>query len=257
MRFWREYRRSSRRGWWWLLLLIPLFFIAGFVVWAVWTPRPLPEAQWALSAPVASDGVVVTTDRWLAFRPQAEVPSTGLILYPGGRVPPASYGPAAREIAAEGHLVIIVPMPLNLAFFGPQRAAAVIDAYPEIADWAVGGHSLGGAMAARFAHRNPSAVHGLVLWASYPADSDDLSEYDLAVSTIFGTLDGLATPDRIAASRPLLPLTTVWVPVEGGNRAQFGWYGAQRGDNSPAISRATQQRELTAATLALLQRVGR
>ncbi len=257
MRSRREHGGSNLRRRWWLLLLVPLLLVGGFVLWATWTPSALPEARAALHAPVEWDGVLVTTDGWLVFRPQADPPATGLILYPGGRVPPAAYAPAAREIAGKGYLVVIVPMPLNLAFFGPQRAASVIEAYPTIASWAVGGHSLGGAMAARFAYRNPSSVDGLVLWAAYPAQGDDLSERDLAVSTIFGTLDGLATADKVAASRPLLPSTTVWVAVEGGNHAQFGWYGSQRGDNAPAISRDPQQREVTAATLALLQRIER
>jgi hypothetical protein len=111
-------------------------------------------------------------------------------------------------------------------------------------------------MAARFAHGHPSTVHGLVLWASYPAASDDLSDRgDLAVASIYGTLDGLATEDKIAASRPLLPPDTRWVAIEGGNHAQFGWYGPQPGDNPATIGREAQQRETVAATLALLNAV--
>lgn len=213
----------------------------------------MPEARLALEATPETDGVLVSRSGWLTFQPTTEQPSTGLIFYPGGRVPPEAYAPSAREIAGEGHLVIIVPMPLNLAFFAPDRAASVIASHPEVTTWAVGGHSLGGAMAARFAHRNAGAVEGLVLWAAYPAESDDLAGRELAVTSIYGTRDGLATPDKIAASRPLLPPATHWVAVEGGNHAQFGWYGPQRGDNPPLISRTAQQSEVTAATLTLLR----
>ena len=38
-------------------------------------------------------------------------------------------------------------MPLNLAVFGANSAHAVIDAFPNITSWAIGGHSLGGTMA--------------------------------------------------------------------------------------------------------------
>ena len=55
-----------------------------------------------------------------------------------------------------------------------DRAQEVIAAYPEIQHWAVGGHSLGGAMAARFVYQHPGAIQGLALWAAYPASSDDL-----------------------------------------------------------------------------------
>jgi hypothetical protein len=64
--------------------------------------------------------------------------------------------------------------------------------------------------------------------------------------------DGLATEDKIAASRPLLPAATRWVAIEGGNHAQFGWYGPQSGDGTATISREEQQRQIVAATLELL-----
>jgi pimeloyl-ACP methyl ester carboxylesterase len=167
-------------------------------------------------------------------------------------VDPRSYAPAARTIAQEGYLVVIVPMPLNLAVFASDAAAEVIMAYPEVSHWAIGGHSLGGAMAARFAYSHPDDVQGLVLWAAYPDGSNDLSGRRLPVSSIYGTLDGLATPEKIAASHALLPMTAEWVAIEGGNHAQFGWYGPQSGDNPATISREGQQRQVVAATLELL-----
>jgi hypothetical protein len=108
-------------------------------------------------------------------------------------------------------------------------------------------------MTARFAHQNPGAVAGLVLWASYPASGDDLSGNDLAVASVYGTRDGLATEDEIAASRPLLPPDTQWIAIEGGNHGQFGWYGPQSGDNEATISREEQQAQVVATTLELLR----
>ena len=241
--------------WWWALLLVPVLLVGGFVVWAESTPGPMPEAEAALRVPAGTDGVLVTTRDWLIFRPLNQQPLIGLILYPGGRIEPRSYAPAARDIAAEGHLVVIVPMPLNLAFFAPNRASNVITSFPEIEHWVIGGHSLGGAMAARFAYQNPSAGDGLLLWASYPAQGNNLSDQNILVTTIYGTRDGLATPDEVTASRPLLPPNTEWVEIAGGNHAQFGWYGPQSGDNSATISREAQQREVMAASVALLERV--
>jgi len=237
---------------WWLLPLVLLLPVAGFVIWAGTGPAPMPEALDAL----ASDAQVeVTTEPWLVFRPAGTTPATGLILYPGGRVDPRAYAPAARAIAEAGYLAVIVPMPLDLAFFAPDRATDVMAAFPEIQHWAIGGHSLGGSMAARFAFQHPGALQGLVLWAAYPAASDDLSGRDLAVSSVFGTRDGLATLDEIDASRPLLPPDTAWVAIEGGNHAQFGWYGPQDGDNEATISRSAQQAQIVAATLDLLARI--
>jgi len=170
-------------------------------------------------------------------------------------VDPRAYAPAARVIAANGYLVVIVPMPLNLAILSPDQALKVIDAFPQVDRWAVGGHSLGGAMASRFVYQHPDAVKGLLLWASYPAASDDLSDLDLAVISIYGTLDGLASEEEVVDSRDLLPADTRWVAVEGGNHAQFAWYGPQSGDNPATISRDDQQELVVAATLDLLARL--
>ncbi len=240
-------RRFKR--WWWFLLLLPVLAAAAFLIWASTGPAPMPEALAALE----SDGQVeVDTQPWLIFTPVDQDPTTGLVLYPGARVDARAYAPAARTIAQEGYLVVIVPMPLDLAFLAPDRALDVMAAFPGVQHWAVGGHSLGGAMSARLVYQNPGAVQGLVLWAAYPAASDDLSAHDLAVTSIYGTRDGLATGEEIAASRPLLPPDTQWVAIEGGNHAQFGWYGPQAGDNEATISRAEQQQEVTATTLQLL-----
>ncbi len=234
---------------WWLLPLLFILTLGGFVIWASTPTGPMPEALTALQ----SDGEVqVEKEPWLVFRPLADHPTVGLALYPGGRVDPRSYAPAGHALAQEGFLVVIVPMPLNLAVFAPDKAVEVMAAFPEIGRWAVGGHSLGGAMAARFAYQNPEAVQGLVLWAAYPASTDNLSGHPLAVTSMYGTNDGLATEDKIAASRPLLPGNTRWEAIEGGNHAQFGWYGPQSGDGTASISREEQQRQIVAATLELL-----
>jgi len=237
------------KRWWWLLPAVLVTILAAFLIWASTPAAPMPEALAALES---DDQVLVETEPWLVFRPVDATPTVGLVLYPGGRVDPRAYAPPARALAEEGVLVVIAPMPLNLAIFAPNRAAEVMAAYPEIDDWAVGGHSLGGAMAARFAYQNPAAVQGLVLWAAYPASTDDLSSQDVQVTSIYGTRDGLTTGDKIAASRPLLPTDTTWVAIEGGNHAQFGWYGPQSGDNPATISREDQQAQIVAATLALL-----
>ena len=225
--------------------------LVGFVVWASAPPAPMPEALAALQSGAQ---VQVDTEPWLIFRPGDSQTAVGLLLYPGGRVDPRAYAPAARALAGEGYLVVIVPMPLNLALSAPNLAAKVMAAFPRTGYWAVGGHSLGGAMASRCAYRNPDAVRGLVLWGAYPASTDDLSGYAVTVTSVYGTRDGLATEAKIAASRPLLPADTRWVSIEGGNHAQFGWYGPQAGDGSPTISREEQQKQIVTATRALLSR---
>ncbi len=242
----------NRKRW---LLLIPLLLallVAGAVGWALIGPGPEPAALAALESDAA---VQVETGRWLVFTPVGAAPRVGLVLYPGARVDAWAYAPAARAIAAQGYLVVIVPMPLRLAFFNGNAAQAVKAAYPEIGAWAVGGHSLGGVAAAQFVDDHPDAVQGLALWAAYPPEGTDLSGRALAVVSVYGTLDGLATPSDVLAAVPQLPPSTLWVPIEGGNHAQFGRYGSQSGDNAAAISPEAQQAQTVAATMEMLGRI--
>ncbi len=247
------HRRSL---WRWLLiavLALLLVLVAGVLVWANTPLGPSPEAFAALAS---DDAVQVEQDDWLVFRPVGVTPDTGLILYPGGRVDYRSYAPQARDIAEQGYVVVVPKMPLNFAVTAPGRATDIIAAFPEVSDWAIGGHSLGGAMAAAFAYDHPHAVDGLVLWAAYPASNNSLAGSDLRVVSISGTNDGLATPAKIDASAPLLPATTQWLPIQGGNHAQFGAYGPQPGDGEPTISADEQRAQTVTASVELLASLG-
>ncbi|MFO7696298.1 MAG: alpha/beta hydrolase [Anaerolineae bacterium] len=253
---------------WPLWLVVVLIVVAGaFSAWALTGPRADEAALAALGGEggggfyglgydgLGYEAVAVEQGRWLSFALAGQAPSTGLILYPGARVDPRAYAVAARMLAASGYRVVIVPMPLNLAVLGAGRADDVIVAYPEVTRWAIGGHSLGGAMAALYAYEHPEAIDGLLLWAAYPAASNDLSVRDLPVVSLYGTRDGLATPDKIAASRALLPPDAGFIAIEGGNHAGFGRYGPQAGDLQAEISIDEQQRQVVAGTLALLERI--
>ncbi len=222
----------------------------GFVIWGSTPARPMPEAISALSN---SDEVKVETGKWLVFTPVSNSSATtGYIFYPGGRVDYRAYAPMAKSLAQEGFLVIIPRMPLNLAVFGINEAADVMAAHPEIKHWVLGGHSLGGSMAASYVYEHPGQIDGLVFLASYPADSNNLSNYTGKVLSVSASMDGLATPDKIAHSVGLLPDRTEWAVIQGGNHAQFGWYGPQKRDNAATISREEQQKEVIQATLNLL-----
>lgn len=235
-----------------IVLLVVIIGFGGYVIFGTLQNAPMPETALALES---DDVVTVTTTPYLTFSPTGQTPDTGLILYPGGLVPAQAYAPTARAIAAEGYLVVLPDMPLNLAVFAPNLADDIIPAYPMIDQWAIGGHSLGGAMAAVYAYNQPTAVDGLTLWASYPTDSMPLTDRELAVNSIYGTIDGVADPAVIEASDTLLPPDTRFVPITGGNHSQFGFYGdgLQSGDNPATISRADQQAITIAATAELLQ----
>jgi dienelactone hydrolase len=234
------------------IILVLVVAFAGFVIWAETPPSPMPEAYDALKS---DSSVMVSIGNWLVFTPVSSNVSTGFIIYPGGRVDFRSYAPAAHEIAAEGYLVIIPQMPLNLAVFGVGTANDVIKSFPNVSAWAIGGHSLGGTIAAQFTFENPSKIKGLVLWAAYPASGTDLSKRNLLVTTIHGSNDGLVSTAQIDYSLKLLPSSTVRVEIAGGNHAQFGWYGDQAGDNAATITREAQQNLTVNATVQLLEKL--
>ena len=213
----------------------------------------MAEAESALASDAA---VLVRREPWLSFEPTEATVSSGFIFYPGGRVAPEAYAPLARALAEKGVLAVIVPMPLNLAVLNPDAAAAVIAAYPQVSAWVIGGHSLGGAMAARFAYTHPDAVTGLVLLAAYPESHIDLRERRLAVATVYGDRDGLATLPEIEASFLRLPEAARKILIAGANHAQFGWYGPQAGDLSPRISRREQQEQALNALMSLMREAG-
>jgi len=229
------------------LLIVVVLTGIGFVVWA---ETPLGAAPEALAALESDSQVTVTIEDYITFRPVNVEPTTGFVFYPGGHVDYRSYAAPLHELAAQGFLVILVPVRLNLAFFEVNAAQAPIDAYPEIEHWVVGGHSLGGVASALFAEENPE-IDGLLLWASYPAD-DSFKNSDIKVVSIYGTND-MEGMEKFEATKKLLPQETKFIVIDGGNHAKFGDYGSQPGDNPATISRSEQQKQAVGASADLLR----
>ncbi|MAT45676.1 MAG: alpha/beta hydrolase [Anaerolineaceae bacterium] len=243
----------KRIRWYWIVLLVLMVAVAGFLVWAA-NPAS-PEA--AALAALESDSQVQVSyyDQGILFTPLEDQKQTNLIFYPGGRVDYQAYAPTMHKIAAQGYPVYLVRMPLSLAVFAPNRAENIISQASQDSEWVIGGHSLGGAMAANFAYQHPDQISGLLLWASYPTESNSLMGADIKVTSISGSLDGLATVDDINNSVWFLPADTQFVVINGGNHAQFGYYGPQKGDNVAEISREAQQEQILEASLNLLTQI--
>ena len=230
-----------------LLVVVGLLLVGG--AWYV-QPQPLlPEAEASLASTPAV--TFTETDAGLEWAPADDAYDTGLIVYPGGKVPAAAYGPLAQRIADAGHLVVITPMPLNLAVLGIGKADEVIEAHPEVETWAIAGHSLGGSMAAQYVSGNPGAIDGLAFWASYAAT--DLSALDLDVLSTWGSLDAGAARMSGPEARAFVPTDAVFIEIPGGNHEQMGWYTGQPNDPPATISREDQQAQVAASTVAMLE----
>lgn len=235
------------------LALLLLLGVGGVVYW---NSRTYPAGETALGAlRTDSEISVVEGPDWIAFQPGNTPPSNdGFVFYPGGGVDFRAYAPVLRMVAERGFLVVLIRVPLNLAFFDVNAADEVISKFPDVDRWAVGGHSLGGVAASSYASSHSESIEGVVLWASYPAN-DSLRASGVAVASIHGTLDGLATVRDIEASKDLLPEDTDFIPIEGGNHAGFADYGFQEGDNPARITPEEQWRLVAEATVNFLEKL--
>jgi hypothetical protein len=231
-----------------LIGVVTIIFV-GFLGMLIWSKTgTYPARMAALSASESTDRVSVTQDKLIVFTPSEKV-DTGLIFYPGGLVEPIAYAPVLHKIAESGVLVIITPMPLNLAIFNTGAANSVIDNYPGVSNWILAGHSLGGASAAIFAENNPNTIDALTLWDSYPADSADLSDNAIPVLSIFGTTNNIPNTENFNDKKYLLPANTTFFGIEGANHAQFGDYGPQKGDVAASISLIEQHKQVAKITM--------
>ena len=237
-----------------------MFFLTG-IAKAESFP-PLPEALVAMNSddaatvlPMKFPFYLLSPD-YFVFAPVGEQPTKGFLFFPGGLVDPRAYAPAAHAIAAAGYLVVIVSMPFDLAPFGWKRGNLILQQFDWIKTWAVGGHSVGGAYACRFAKRYLKKVSGVVIWASTPSAAFRLDTTDIKAIAIYGSNDGEAG-DVLPESAKYLPPGTPFVVIQGGNHTQCGYYDTspdpvQNGDNPATISREEQQRQMIEATVDFL-----
>ena len=183
----------------------------------------------ALAVLAQEDGITVRDN--LTILSPSYPTDTAVIFYPGAKVEGAAYLPLLDQLRQTGVICILVEMPFHMAIFDPDAALDVIPQFPEIRHWYIAGHSMGGAMASKFASDHPHQVDGLILmgayiYGDYPAE-DTL--------TIYGSLNQ-SVADHIDYTENI-------VEIEGGNHAQFGNYGPQKGDLPATISAEEQQKQ--------------
>ena len=248
----RLFLKRLSRTWRIVLLALLAIIIVGVAAAAVWL-QPYSASSEAVAALRGTADVTVTQNSdMIAFVPRNQA-HVGLIFYPGAKVDPIAYSVLMEQIAEKGYDTFIAKMPLNLALLNENAANPIISAYPNIHIWAVGGHSLGGVAACDYAAAHGN-IKGVLLYAAYP--SKDISQDTKQdFTSIYGTQDGLATPAKVNANKKLLPLATVYLPIQGGIHSYFGDYGHQDGDGQATISRAEAQSEIVADSVSFLNHV--
>jgi len=157
-----------------------------------------------------------------------------IIYYPGGLVAPEAYlYKMGRTAACLQRDIYIIKAPFNAAIFNVNAAGRIIDKYDLGQAW-VGGHSLGGISACRFAAGNPENIYGLFLFGSYC--DQNIGEFEGPVASVMGLQDGVINRDNYRDAKSNLPLNASISEFEGLNHSDFGSYGLQANDNPSSLT---------------------
>ncbi len=229
----------SRRKKWLVaggMLLLILAILAGVFFWYV---SDYYRAEDIALQVMARDSGITVQENLTILSPAAPT-DTAIIFYPGAKVEAEAYLPLLDQIRQTGVSCILVHMPFHMAIFDADAAEDVIAQFPKIQHWYMAGHSMGGAMASKFASDHPDLVDGLILMGAYI-----YGDYpDEKALTIYGSLNQ-SVEDHIDYTQNI-------VEIEGGNHAQFGNYGPQKGDLPATISAQEQQKQTVEAIEAFL-----
>ncbi|MDY0234782.1 MAG: alpha/beta hydrolase [Gudongella sp.] len=164
------------------------------------------------------------------FYPKDQIDThSAMIFYPGGKVEAIAYAPLLSKLSSTGITTILVKMPFNLAVFNINAADNVLSKLPEIKNWYIAGHSLGGAMASSYIEKNEDKFQGLILLGAYP-----VNESSIPTLAIYGTYD-------LGLDKSKLESVENKFEIIGGNHAYYGNYGEQEGDGVATITREEQQ----------------
>ena len=244
--------------------IIRTIWISFGTLFLIWMANSF-RAQGFDQSILKSDSTITIeeTSRYISFRPNEEQRATGLIFFPGGMVQPEAYAPLATAVARQGHTVFIVKLPFGSAPLESQQNSVmqqsleIMQADASIPFWVVGGHSRGAAIASRFALSHSDSFDGLLLiGTSHPKEAAfDLSNSTLAVTKIYASNDGLASPEEVETNTIYLPEDTTWVRIDGGNHSQFAYVGKLLRDNAATISRERQQELMVNAILESLNSI--
>lgn len=213
------------------LLGILLMGSITFFVWSQFTYKPTKEALSLVDDKKDEDTIVFG-------QKDAKI---GVIFYQGAKVEAEAYSYLGEALAKDGHFVVMPKLPLNLAILGINEVDSVIEKYPEVQKWYVAGHSMGGAMISKYAFQHEEKIDGIIFLGSYPAD--DFSIKSMPMLSIYGEVDALATVEKIENSKKFMSKNTTMHMIKGGNHANFGMYGEQKGDNASIITPKAQRDE--------------
>ena len=224
-------------------------FVAAVLFFAIWTSDYYRADQAAIQALQSDDTVAVSeTDYGWFFDGPGD--DTAMVFYPGAKVEETAYAPLLHELAEEGIDVCLVKMPLHLAVLNGNAAEEVMKEY-NYSVWYLAGHSMGGAMAARYAAKHGNEAEGIIMLAAYPTES--LAK-DMKALVLVGSEDEVIQEEKLAEGRQYASDDYEEIVIAGGNHAQFGNYGEQKGDGKATVSGEEQRERAVEEILEMVRR---
>ena len=220
-----------------ILIIIASIIVVFFVCAIIFLLNYYHAGDRALEAMKSDDLVVVKeiNSGYLFDGPGTE---KAIIFYPGAKVEEEAYAPLLRKIAENDTDVFLVSMPFRLAVLGVNKADSIRDAY-DYREWYMAGHSMGGAMAAVYEAKHEDEFDGVILFAAFATKKISDSERLLS---IYGSNDTVLDDKKYNENKKNWPKESSECVIQGGNHAQFGDYGIQKGDGAAGISWEEQQR---------------
>lgn len=235
----RNEESTAKRTRWWI---VPVILLLAALAWILYTSDYYRADETALRAMESEEIRITGTDYGWYFDGPSE--TEALIFYPGGKVEETAYAPLLSRLAENGIDVCLVKMLFHLAVFGVNAAERVMKEY-SYDEWYIGGHSLGGAMAASFAAKHE--LDGVLLLAAYPTK---LLEEPMLL--LYGSEDSVLNRNRVSNASEYGEVEEH--VLDGGNHAQFGNYGPQKGDGAAGITAGEQQEETVRLILEWMER---
>ena len=152
-----------------------------------------------------------------------------IIMYPGAKVEYTSYAPLLYKLSESGIDSYIVKMPLNIAFFGKNKASNIINNY-KYNNYYVMGHSLGGVVLSSFI-KNRNDISGIIFLASYPNNIINIKSL-----SIYGDNDKVLNIKKYNEAKKYFSNNNTEFVIKGGNHSGFASYGNQKDDGERIIS---------------------
>ena len=212
-----------------ILSVVVVIIAVAFTIYINDYYKALPEA-------ISMANEMEKIDGDLYFRGDSK---TGFIIYPGGKVDEKAYSVLSKGLNEHGYTVAIAKAPLHLSIFNSSLARPIIDNNPQIEQWIIIGHSLGGTSASIYAEKHPKKIKGIVFLGSYPYKN--LSKGDFFALSITGSNDHVLDKEKAEKAKEYYPESTRSEIIQGGNHAGFGNYGPQKDDGASEITVQEQQ----------------